>query len=196
MNETWQMYITFALLAFAVAPGRASPRPVQLALLIGFSVLAFVPVSSLSLAAWLRTYTDDLAVTSLLLLGWVGLVRLRLATPLTRTFRWQILALFAALALFLYPATLGLTYFDPYRLGYAAGPLLAGLALITLGLWLLGNHAGVVLLVVATLAYAFNLKPSNNYWDYLIDPFLALYCLGALLSGLKRYGTSRTANAN
>jgi hypothetical protein len=169
---------------------------VQLALLIGFSVLAFVPVSSLTLAAWLRTYTDDLAITSLLLLGWVGLVRLRLAPPLTSTHRWQILVLFAALSLVLYPATLGLTYFDPYRLGYAAGPLLTGLARVTLRLWLLGNHAGVALLVAATLAYAFSIKPSSNYWDYLLDPFLALYCLGALLCGLRRYRTTRIATAN
>jgi hypothetical protein len=196
MNETWQMYLTFALLAFAIAPGRTAARPMQLALLAGFCALAFLPVASLSLAAWLRTYTDDPAITSLLLLGWIGLVRLRLVTPMKSVYRWQILIVLAALALFLYPATLGLTYFDPYRLGYAAGPLLAGLALITLGLWLLGNHAGVALLVVATLAYAFSIKPSGNYWDYLLDPFLALYCWVALLSGLKRYRTTRIVNAN
>lgn len=196
MSETWQMYLTFTLLAFAVVPGRTAARPTQLALLVGLCALAFLPVASLSLAAWLRTYTDDPAITSLVLLGWIGLVRLRLVTPLRSVYRWQILTVVAALALFLYPATLGLTYVDPYRLGYAAGPLLAGLALVTLGLWLLGNHAGVALLVVATLAYALSIKPSGNYWDYLLDPFLALYCWGALFSRLKQYRTNRIVNAN
>jgi hypothetical protein len=196
MNENWQMYLTFALLAFAIAPCRNAARSVQLIILAGFCALAFVPVASLSLAAWLRTYTDNPAITSLVMLGWIGLVRLRAVAPMTSVHRWQVLTIFAALALFLYPATLGLTYFDPYRLGYAAGPLLAGAALVTLALWLLGNHAGVALLVVATLAYAFNLKPSGNYWDYLLDPFLALYCWGALLSGLKQYSVTRTADAN
>jgi hypothetical protein len=196
MNETWQMYVTFALLAFAIAPGRKAARPAQLALLVGFCALAFLPISSLSLAAWLRTYIEDLAITSVLLLGWVGLVRLRLVRPMSQVRRWQIFTTFSALALFLYPATLGLTYFDPYRLGYAAGPLLAALALITLCLWLLGNTFGVALLVLATLAFAFSIKPSGNYWDYLLDPFLALYCWGALLSGLKQHWTTKGACTN
>jgi hypothetical protein len=33
----------------------------------------------------------------------------------------------------------------------------------------------------ATLAFSLGLKPSPNYWDYLLDPFIALYCWGALL---------------
>jgi hypothetical protein len=39
---------------------------------------------------------------------------------------------------------------------------------------------GAAALLLATLAFALRLKASENYWDYLLDPFLALYCLGAL----------------
>ncbi|MNG41560.1 hypothetical protein D3C84_1308120 [compost metagenome] len=37
------------------------------------------------------------------------------------------------------------------------------------------------MLGVATLAFALELKPSENYWDYLLDPLIALYCWIAVL---------------
>lgn len=45
-------------------------------------------------------------------------------------------------------------------------------------LWL-RNYLAVFVLTVATLAFAKRLKPSENYWDYLIDPLLVSYCLVA-----------------
>jgi hypothetical protein len=36
-------------------------------------------------------------------------------------------------------------------------------------------------LTSATLAFIAGIKPSHNYWDYLIDPLLGLYCCLTLL---------------
>lgn len=37
------------------------------------------------------------------------------------------------------------------------------------------------MLAGATLAFVVGIKPSHNYWDYLVDPLLGLYCCLALL---------------
>ena len=66
--------------------------------------------------------------------------------------------------------------------------VLMGLAALVL-LWQ-RNLLGVLMLAAGTLAFALRLKPSENYWDYLLDPLLAGYCLiagsGALLLWLWR----------
>jgi hypothetical protein len=91
------------------------------------------------------------------------------------------LILFAVMALVLYPATLGLSDLDPYRFGFSPRPMLVFIALLTLGLFYLRNYLAVVMLAGATLAFIAGIKPSHNYWDYLVDPLLGLYCCLALL---------------
>jgi hypothetical protein len=54
-------------------------------------------------------------------------------------------------------------------------------ALLTFALLALKNLLGVCMFGLATLAFSAGLKSSPNYWDYLIDPFIALYSCGALL---------------
>ena len=112
------------------------------------------------------------------------------------------LALFAGLAVLLYPAALGLSYSDPYQLGFAPRPMLLVLGLLSLVLIIQRSWLGALALVLATLAFSLRLNASENYWDYLIDPYLALYSLGALLSsGLRgllawRKGTRATDTRN
>ncbi|KPC33232.1 Uncharacterized protein ABJ99_2090 [Pseudomonas syringae pv. cilantro] len=161
-------------------------------LLAATSLLSVVSVDGLSMAAYARSLTDDLAISSLVLLGWLTLQRLGVLKPLAASPRLIMLLVFAALALTLYPATLGLSYFDPYRWGFNPRPMIIIVAVIALGLICLRNALGVVMLTAATLAFTFRLKPSENYWDYLIDPLLALYCCGALLSLAIRFVYRRT----
>ncbi|MNC59564.1 hypothetical protein D3C75_1093800 [compost metagenome] len=108
--------------------------------------------------------------------------------------RGQALLLFSGLALLLYPPTLGLTYFDPYRLGYHPRPLLLAVGLLTLAFILARNALVVCMLGLATLAFSLQLKPSPNYWDYLLDPFIAVYCwAGLLFTGLRKAWCSAMA---
>ncbi|QGG77047.1 hypothetical protein [Pseudomonas syringae] len=150
-------------------------------LLAATSLLSVISIDGLSMASYARSLTDDLAISSLALLGWLTLQRLGVLQPLAAPRRGVTLVVFAALALTLYPATLGLTYFDPYRWGYNPQPMIMIVAVIALGLVFMRNALAAVMLSAATLAFTFRIKPSENYWDYLIDPLLGLYCCGALL---------------
>jgi len=81
----------------------------------------------------------------------------------------------------LYPAALGVSYLDPYRLGFAPRLLLAGVGLLSLGLLWQQHYVGCLLLSLATLGFVLQLKASTNYWDYLIDPALGTFCVVVLL---------------
>src|SRR5690606_21044739 len=134
----------------------------------------------ISLALQLRTYIGDLSVASLVLLGWATLSRFGIP-PAGAHDRLASLALFAGLAVLLYPAALGLSYADPYQLGFEPRPMLMVLGLLCVVLIVQRSWLGALALVLATLAFTLRLGASENYWDYLIDPNLALYSLGALL---------------
>ncbi|MEQ9507999.1 MAG: hypothetical protein RLN92_03045, partial [Alloalcanivorax xenomutans] len=47
--------------------------------------------------------------------------------------------------------------------------------------WLSRAYASCIILVVAQLAYAWRLLPSDNLWDYLIDPWLVFWASGWLI---------------
>jgi hypothetical protein len=181
MINLWQAHVSFAMLVFLLLPAFGLQRSRRIALLSGLLAVSFVPVGGLSLAAHLRSYIDDLALTTLVFMAWGCLRRLDLLPPAPQDKTW-VLIIFAVLALALYPATLGLSDLDPYRFGYSPRPMLIGFALLTLGLFYLRNGLGVAMLAGATLAFLLHTKPSRNYWDYLMDPLLGLYCCAALLT--------------
>ncbi len=180
MINLWQAHVSFALLLFLLLPGFGLPRSSRMAILAGLLAASFLPVGGLSLAAHLRSYIDDLALTTLVFMAWGCLRRLGMLAPAPRDKVW-VLVIFAIMTLGLYPATLGLSELDPYRLGYSPRPMLVVLAVLTLGLFYLRNALAVVMLTTATLGFLFDIKPSQNYWDYLIDPLLGIYCCFALL---------------
>ena len=83
------------------------------------------------------------------------------------------------------------SYADPYQLGFEPRPMLLVLGLLCAVLIVQRSWLGALALVLATLAFALRLGASENYWDYLIDPYLALYSLGALLSAAVRWLLAR-----
>jgi len=180
MINLWQAHITFAMIIFLLLPAFGLHRYWRIALLFALLAASFIRLDGLSLAVYLRSHIDDLAVTTLVFMAWGCLRRLDLLAPAQRN-KTGVLILFAALGLVLYPATLGLSHLDPYRFGYSPRPMLMVFALITLGLFYLRNGLAVVMLASATLAFSIGIKPSQNYWDYLVDPLLGLFCCLALL---------------
>lgn len=180
MINLWQAHASFAMILFLFLPSFGLGRTWRIALLLALLAASFIPLGGLSLAAYLRSHIDDLAITSMVFMAWGCLRRLGLLPP-ERQGQTSVLILFAALALVLYPATLGLSDLDPYRRGYSPRPLLLFVALMTLGLFYLRHYLAVVMLTCATLAFLVGIKPSHNYWDYLVDPLLGLYCCVALL---------------
>ena len=185
MVALWQAHLSFVLLGFVALCALRFTAPWRPWLLPMLVALSFVPVNELPLAAYVRSCTDDLAITTLVLLAWVALSRLGLVQSLDRPRRVQMLLLFGVLCLVLYPATLGLTYVDPYRWGFNPRPMIVLVAFAALGMLWLRNALAVWMLVVGTLAFALRLKASENYWDYLVDPLLAIYCVVAGLMQFK-----------
>ena len=190
MTDFWLPHLAFTLLAFLIFARLMRTATQRGILLAGCLLLSLVPVQGISLALQLRTYIGDLSVTSLVLLGWATLCRFGIP-PAGAHDRLASLALFAGLAVLLYPAALGLSYADPYQLGFEPRPMLLVLGLLCAVLILQRSWLGALALVLATLAFALRLGASENYWDYLIDPYLALYSLGALLSAAVRWLLAR-----
>lgn len=201
MTDFWLPHLAFTLLVFLIFVRLARNAAQRGILLAGSLLLSLLPVQGISLALQLRTYIGDLSISSLVLLSWAMLCRFGLPGASARD-RLASLALFAGLAVLLYPAALGLSYSDPYQLGFAPRPMLLVLGLLSLVLIIQRSWLGALALVLATLAFSLRLNASENYWDYLIDPYLALYSLGALLSsGLRgllarRQGTRATVTRN
>ena len=185
-STLWQPTLTFATLCFLMLPSQRLARRWQFALLFELGALSLIPINGIALAIYLRSVIDDLAITTVLVLSLATLVRLKLLAVPPRLQQTELLCIFAALALILYPASLGLTYFDPYRLGYAPRPMLVLMGLLTVVLLWRRNLLGVLLFSVATLIFTLELKQSENYWDYLIDPGLGTWAIIVLLmrSGL------------
>lgn len=147
------------------------------------AVLTLAPLGEgVSLAMMLRGLWGDFSVTSLqlLLLCLIG----RPAQDLG----WRGPALIAAVATLFYPLALGLSDFDPYRLGYAAWPLLAIFGAAALVAWWRGQALWLWLLSIDLLAWAAGLLESPNLWDTLLDPLLAAAMLIlALRNGWRTY---------
>ncbi|MGU9854046.1 hypothetical protein ACU680_24970 [Pseudomonas koreensis] len=179
MLSLWQAHLTFILLGFVLLGSLHCTQRWRPWLLPALAAVSFIPLNDLPVAAYLRSFTDDLAITTLVLLGWASLVRLGVVNQQSLSARVQVLVLFVVLAALLYPATMGLTYVDPYRWGFNPRPLIVCIGVLTLALLWLGNALAVWMLALATLAFALRLKASENYWDYLIDPLLVGYCLVA-----------------
>lgn len=181
MINLWQAHISFTLIIFLLLPSFGLKRTARIALLVALLAASFIPLDGLSLAAYLRSHIDDLAVTTLVFMVWGCLRRLGFLPPAQQG-TTSVLIIFAAMALVLYPATLGLSYLDPYRLGFSPRPMLIFVAMLTAGLFYVRSYLAVVMLTSATLAFVVGVKPSHNYWDYLVDPLLGLYCCAALLT--------------
>lgn len=178
-------HITFALLLFLLLPTRRLDRKFQIAILLVCGALSFLTIDGLSLGDYTRSYTDDLAITTLLWLAWCTASRLKISQPLSSRHHLQMALCFAGMALFLYPATLGLSQVDPYRLGFSPLPLLLAMWLLCIWLWMEGNRLTCGLITIATASFLAGMKNSSNYWDYLVDPILGVYCIFYLVRRLQ-----------
>jgi hypothetical protein len=142
-------------------------------------MLSCLPLGGLPLAAYVRGATGDLSITMLIII-WRALLRPYWPTPqLTRSHQ-HLLLLIAACAIIFYPMTLGMSMFDPYRLGYGSVALLGSVLLVASLAWLEKSYLISLCLSLAVLAWSMGWYESNNLWDYLLDPLLAAYAIGTL----------------
>ncbi len=138
---------------------------------------AFVPISGLPIAAYIRGALGDLSITTLVLVAAACLSRLTGKKPIGGSGFFALMLLLFACGLFLYPLGLGLTRFDPYSLGY--GSKTFGLILFCLAAmaWYFRLYIVVFCIILSVLAYLFGFYESRNLWDYLVDPLIVFYSL-------------------
>jgi hypothetical protein len=142
-------------------------------LLAAIFVFALVPLNGLPLAGYTRGMVGDLSITTLVL---IGLAMLRpYGIVASEKSRSQLLLLIALVALIFYPMTLGITLYDPYRLGYGEVGFFIAVLLIALLAWWRQSNLIVLSIVLATLAWSLGGYESSNAWDYFIDPLLASF---------------------
>ena len=148
--------------------------------------VSLVPFNGLQLAAYVRGIVGDLSITTIVLL-WTALLKPCCAAT-EPEHRDRLLMLVAAAALFLYPMTLGMSLYDPYRMGYGDPVFVAAVLVIASVAWLLRYSLIATSLALATLAWSLGWYESANLWDYLLDPLVAIYAMGALLRlGINKY---------
>lgn len=140
-------------------------------------VAVLIPFGNIPLAGYLRGAIGDLSITSLLLLI-AALLRVRY-DKLSLPDRDKWLLLIALTATGFYPMALGWGSFDPYRLGYGNLWFIGVLLIFSLvaALWRMPMVAFAIALPV--LMWSAGWYESGNLWDYLLDPLVAIYAIGA-----------------
>lgn len=180
-----QGYLTFALVVFLILPLARYSQSKRLIILLLILLVGAVPLpSGIPLAGYLRGLTDDLAITTMIWLAGAALVKVGLVLVPQRATSLQLWLMFSALGLLLYPAAMGVGMLDPYRWGYLPRSLILGMGLLASFMLWLGNGMATLMLSLATLAFMFDLKASDNYWDYLVDPFVVVYAVLAISTRL------------
>lgn len=188
-SSFFMAFVTWLLLVWMLQrllPLRGRPA----LLLAGFcaALLLFIPWFGHPLPYWSFGLSPNFSVVmaALLLLSVAGRSSGR---TILRARDWSAAWIFGAIAsVALYPSALGAgpQCLDAYALGWPwlfPMPSLAffgGIALVSATLLWRGNRFGYVLLA-ALLAYPVGLQPSENLWDYLIDPVYASTSLLAML---------------
>jgi len=133
----------------------------------------------LPLAAYVRGVVGDLSIVTMLLL-WTSLVLASKPAPLA--FKLAIVLI----AIVFYPLALGLGMLDPYALGYGSIAFFIAVLFFALVCGLANWSKGVWIIAIAILAWAAHWHESANLWDYLLDPFLAIWALAGFIGALYR----------
>lgn len=158
--------------------------PSSLALLtfiVAVIVCIPIPFGGLPPAAYLRGVIGDLSITSVILLLLTLLKYLTGREPhrnTQRMFLWGLILLAAAV---LYPLALGIGYVDPYRWGFGNVWFLAVLFLLALAAYWKRFYVIALCIALTVLAWSVGWNEANNLWNYLLDPFVVVYAVGALL---------------
>jgi len=174
-----EMSLTCAVVLIILLQKLASieiPFVARVPLVLLLANLFFWPLGmslELPLSAYVRGVTGDLSVVTMLLL-WSAVLPSAKKTPLG--FKVPL----ALIAMVFYPFALGLGMIDPYAWGYGSISFLIAVVLFAVICGLVGWVKGVWILSFAIIAWAAHWHESANLWDYLLDPFLAIWALFAI----------------
>ena len=178
-----ELSITCAVVCIWVLQ-KFSPNPLPFAakifLVILLGNILFWPLGiDLPLVAYVRGVTGDLSIVLTLLL-WSSLLPSHKPAPIT--FKFAV----AFIALCFYPFALGVGMIDPYAWGYGSMVFLATVLFFALVCGLANWSQGVWIIAIAIIAWSAHWHESANLWDYLLDPFLAIWAICACIGVMYR----------
>jgi hypothetical protein len=156
-----------------------------LANLMFWPIFTLVLPLELPLAAYVRGFTGELSITSMLLLWTAYFSPKEIHVPTVMKV-W-----IALVAVALYPLALGVGMLDPYAWGYGSIALLVAVIAIGLVALLMGSNRIAIILAIAILAWAAGWHESSNLWDYILDPFLGLWAIASLILSAWRARAAR-----
>ena len=133
----------------------------------------------LPLAAYVRGATGDLSIVTTLLLSSTLL-------PNNKSAPFAFKLSIAMIALAFYPFALGLGMIDPYAWGYGSIAFLIAVLVFAVICGLANWSKGVWIIGLAIIAWTVHWHESANLWDYLLDPFLAIWAIFGIFSALLR----------
>ncbi len=151
--------------------------------------LVFIPIHDIPAAGYVRGFLGDLSVSTLILLFIASMSAL-----LDRNFFkpgnfFILMLLILTVGLFLYPFSLGFTYFDPYASGYSSKTFLALFFALALAAWYFNLYSLVMIIILDVSVYLMGFYESRNLWDHLIDPVITLFAFFYLIIWMiKRVG--------
>ena len=131
----------------------------------------------LPLLAYIRGVSSDLSVTLVALAALFIVRQLFRLGALPQREKVFLNGMIAAVALALYPLSLGLGDWDLYRTGWGSLGLLGALLALCLLSWVQGLRLLPLLIGLSLLSWSLGLMESANLWDYLVDPWLAMAAL-------------------
>jgi hypothetical protein len=137
----------------------------------------FLPVSGLSLAQWLRSVVGDLSILTMLLFLNILAQRLFNRNLLASATQNNLLLGVILVGMVFYPLALGVSEFDPYRLGYSPVLMTVILSLASSIAWMRAKQGLAIILLSPLIAFNLHLLESANLWDYLLDPVLLIYAV-------------------
>lgn len=162
-----------------------------------FLAVFLLPVGLLTIAGYLRGVFGDISSFSAATLVWLCFGRYWTVIQMENRKAFDLQPLFIPIALaslIFYPLTLGLSRWDPYVIGYQ--PLVPSimLALAGIGLVYFRKYLSAFFLAIVLVAYLIHLQESDNLWDYLLDPLLAvvlwIWLLKSLVAKIRSYNQS------
>ena len=200
--------IALAIVTLAFRVSFFARLQVNLKIVLFFVIVIVVamPIDGLSAVEFVRGILGDFSITTLVLLTLFlilprpisgGRAEMGAETllyhranlrPSRPPARGKLLMLIVVTALLLYPLALGVSTYDPYRLGFGNLWFIAGLLIIALVASFQQYTLIALSISLAVLAWSVGWNESNNLWNYLIDPWVAIYALVALV----KKGFSRT----
>ena len=183
--------ITLAIISLFVRVRRVRELPLaqRAAAVVAAIIVVSIPLWGVSAAAFMRGMTGDLSITTLVLLALPVLRSFTGTALVSENNRFLMIRTIALAAILFYPLALGLGMFDPYRLGY--GNLWFMVALLGLAVWSALRYSTLLAfcIALAVAAWSANWYESTNLWDYLLDPWLAIYaCVAQGKFLLARWG--------